>query len=378
MTLARFDRHRQIEWFDQDQLSAARCVVVGAGAVGNEVLKNLALLGVGRIDVYDRDVVEEHNLTRSVLFRESDLGRNKVDVAATRARELGGDTVTVVPHHGDFWRTLTLDDLQAATRVYACVDNVEARLRLNRLCALLDVDFINIGIDSRFASVEVFPFSRGEGVACYECTLSPSAYARLAQRVSCGGLRRLGASERKVPTTIVTASVAASMAVSLSMLRAGEDADNGEPVLATRSFADTRTATASRSTLDRRDLCPGCSDVDGPAIVVPLPRRFAEPTVLAIEVSDESLWSGEKVVVGYTCPTCGDKAFLWRAADDADERLADCPRCGPGRRQMDVRDTFTWRELRGLLAAREMPGKFLKFAGRPGSILFELQEGCHV
>ena len=63
-----------IGWFDQDRLAATRVLVVGAGAIGNEVCKGLALLGTGRIEVWDRDRVESHNLTRSVLFRDDDLG----------------------------------------------------------------------------------------------------------------------------------------------------------------------------------------------------------------------------------------------------------------------------------------------------------------
>ena len=63
-------------------------LVVGAGALGNEIIKNLALLGVGRVFVADRDRIERSNLSRSVLFREADCGRSKAEVAAERAREL--------------------------------------------------------------------------------------------------------------------------------------------------------------------------------------------------------------------------------------------------------------------------------------------------
>ena len=72
---ARYERHELIDWFDQERLKAATVVVVGAGAIGNEVLKNLALLGVGKLNIFDFDKIEEHNLTRSILFSVSDIGR---------------------------------------------------------------------------------------------------------------------------------------------------------------------------------------------------------------------------------------------------------------------------------------------------------------
>ena len=57
-----------IGWWDQSKISTAKVLVVGAGALGNEVLKNLALLGFGHIHIIDMDTIDESNLTRSVLF----------------------------------------------------------------------------------------------------------------------------------------------------------------------------------------------------------------------------------------------------------------------------------------------------------------------
>lgn len=84
----RFARFRLISWWDQPRLAAAKVLVIGAGALGNEILKNLALLGVGHVFVADLDAVENSNLSRSVLFREGDAGRGKAELAAARARDI--------------------------------------------------------------------------------------------------------------------------------------------------------------------------------------------------------------------------------------------------------------------------------------------------
>jgi molybdopterin/thiamine biosynthesis adenylyltransferase len=81
---SRYQRHALIDWFSQAEVAGARIGVVGAGAVRNEVLKCLALLGLGALDIYDFDRIEVHNLTRSVLFRETDIGRNKAECAAEK------------------------------------------------------------------------------------------------------------------------------------------------------------------------------------------------------------------------------------------------------------------------------------------------------
>src|SRR5271167_3249481 len=85
----------------------ARALVVGAGALGNEVCKNLAMMGVRLIVVVDRDVVEAANLSRSIFFRESDHGRLKAEVIRNRLREVNPD-VEVQSLNGDLDEVLGL------------------------------------------------------------------------------------------------------------------------------------------------------------------------------------------------------------------------------------------------------------------------------
>jgi glutamyl-tRNA reductase len=71
----RYARQRLIPSWQQESLKQATVLVGGAGALGNEVIKNLALLGIGRLIILDRDTIEVSNLSRTVLFRPLSVHR---------------------------------------------------------------------------------------------------------------------------------------------------------------------------------------------------------------------------------------------------------------------------------------------------------------
>src|SRR3954451_16701375 len=127
----RYARLRLIPWWRQERLAAARVLVVGAGALGDEVLKNPALLGVGFSFVIALDDVESSNLSRSVLFRAEDGGRPKAEVAARRAREINPD-ITTASMRGDVITDVGLGLFADVDVFSGCLDNREARLWVNR------------------------------------------------------------------------------------------------------------------------------------------------------------------------------------------------------------------------------------------------------
>jgi molybdopterin-synthase adenylyltransferase len=358
MSLERYARHSLIDWFDQEAVRRERLIVVGAGAVGNEVIKNLALLGVGEIHVFDRDVIEVHNLTRSVLFREGDIGQPKAVCAATRARELD-PSVRITPYVGDFWATLSLTNVRAATAVFSCVDNFEARIRLNRLCALAGTPLVNVGIDSRFAVVEQFPFNRVSRCPCYECGLPPAAYAAIAKRYSCAGLKRVAAAERRIPTTIITSSAAASLAVSVHLRSLADGLDTSS----WRYFQDTFTGQTTRTEIGINHDCPGCADLLDERVVIAACRRIggrwleigAACRLGPIALSDPALTHVQ-------CGQCGvddSRTVLLHRADRYDEALAVCPHCNERAREIRVREQFSCEELLRDYAGYDLPGKFI-------------------
>lgn len=264
----RYQRQQMIDWLSRDRLKAQRVLVIGAGAVGNEVIKNLTLLGVGQIDIIDFDRIEIHNLTRSVLFRESDVGCDKAVVAASRAREINPD-VKLTAIVGDLWNELNVSSTAAYDTLFACVDNFEARMRASLLCRLAAVDFVTAGIDSRYVSVQRHPFSVLEhiehngaetvtAVACYECDLPMSVYQTVEQRYSCGWLRKAGEQQNLVPTTAITASIAGAQAVSLALVTPN-DRQAADAQFASRVLIDTRNGQATTSRLPVNGECFACA-----------------------------------------------------------------------------------------------------------------------
>ena len=147
----------QLSWFKLDRLKQANVMVVGCGALGNEVLKNLVLFGVGHLVIVDFDVVESTNLTRSVLFRREDAetGRPKVLVAADRLREIN-PSVHILPLQGDICHDIGLGLLRQMDVVVGCVDNRWARYCLNRLCMRAGVPWVDGGIDGLEGTARVF------------------------------------------------------------------------------------------------------------------------------------------------------------------------------------------------------------------------------
>ena len=130
----RFARFRTIKWWNQPLLAEARVLVVGAGALGNEVIKNLALLGVGNMVVIDMDRIEESNLSRSVLFRGEDQGRLKSEVAANAAVRIYPG-LHAVGRCGNVLSDIGLGYFRWAQVVVGALDNREARVFVNQACA---------------------------------------------------------------------------------------------------------------------------------------------------------------------------------------------------------------------------------------------------
>lgn len=203
-----------LSWFRKDKVKNARVLVAGAGALGNEVVKDLALFGVGHIYVVDYDQIEISNLTRSVLFREEDAYNHsyKADVVAKRAMEINPQ-IKVTPIVGNLFSEVGFGLYRAVDVVIGCLDSRMARYLLNRLCMRAGKTWIDGSIENLTGAVKVYT----PGINCYECGLSREEFNIIMLRTGCADVVRAQTSAGRVATTPISASIIGAMQVQEAM-----------------------------------------------------------------------------------------------------------------------------------------------------------------
>jgi adenylyltransferase/sulfurtransferase len=331
----RYHRQTLISWWEQDRLRDARILVVGAGALGNELVKNLALAGIGTVVVIDMDLIENSNLSRCVFFRLEDEGRPKAEVVCERAAELNPE-IRFVPLVGDIRHDLGLGDYAGFDAVLGGLDNREARLHVNQACWKASTPWVDGAIEGLMGIMRVFvpPAS-----ACYECTMNARDHQLLAARKACSLLTRDEMLGGKVPTTGTSASVIAAMQVQevikllhadqLPMSFAGQGmAFNG---MTHDSYAVTyprRESCLSHDTYDL-DAAPRCAEDEPLARILARGRELLDDENAVLDLECD-------VVVSAACANCGSEEQLLRPATKVPASAARCPSCGKERRLLVV------------------------------------------
>ncbi|MCS4536280.1 HesA/MoeB/ThiF family protein [Corynebacterium sp. HS2168-gen11] len=137
---ARTARHRNLAGFDQDLLAACHVLVIGAGGLGAPVLQYVAAAGIGTVTIVDDDVVSLSNLQRQLLFTAADIGRPKVEVAATRLEALQpGITVTALQQRVTANNLGALLDSQQPDIVVDCTDQLATKYHIADACEAFDL-----------------------------------------------------------------------------------------------------------------------------------------------------------------------------------------------------------------------------------------------
>lgn len=158
----------------QSRIRSSSVLVAGAGAIGNEVAKNLAMLGVGRLFIVDRDNVEMSNVSRMIFFQPSDVGNNKAEVLAKRIHEKY-PFVETLAFRGDLEKTPLKFYLDSDVIVCG-LDNVVSRIYLSQISRSYSIPLVDGGITGLDARVHIYIPPND---ACPICIFPPDQYSHI-------------------------------------------------------------------------------------------------------------------------------------------------------------------------------------------------------
>lgn len=326
----RYTRLRQLGW-DRELLQNAYALVVGAGALGNEVLKNLALLGWGHIIIVDMDTIEDSNLARSVLFRKEDVSKKsfKSIIAAQRVKEINPD-IQIIPLVGTIQDCVGLGVFRRMDVVFGCLDNRQARIDVSRACWQTLTPYIDGGLDGINGDIHVIvpPIT-----ACYGCTISPMERQNLHERHACLKVRVDG-SKPVIPTAPTISSIIAGWQTQLAVKHL-----HGKKI----PFGQRLALFGLSDMCERFAISPDsrCQDHSSNSIL------FDDEIIeLAMDVNNTSLKQlskiiyddlgmGDNTVISFDfellingiCPTCGEEKEFFRPLTSVLLSEILCPKC---------------------------------------------------
>jgi adenylyltransferase/sulfurtransferase len=165
----------------QKMLRGAKALVVGAGALGNEIVKNLVWLGFGKVLIVDYDDVEFSNVSRG-LFEKEDIGRNKAEVLAEKiGRNSPYAEIEALPTKVEEVEPQQL----RCDVILSALDNMPTRIWLASFCVNWEIPLIDGGIKEFQGRIQTY-FPHGP---CLACNIPMDRYAEIMELSNpCEGL----------------------------------------------------------------------------------------------------------------------------------------------------------------------------------------------
>ncbi len=241
--LERYARHivlRELGGPGQKRMKTARVLVIGAGGLGAPALQYLAAAGIGTIGVIDDDVVENANLQRQVIHRDTDIGMPKV-FSAQQAMEAQNPNVIVRPYHRRLTEEIAADLFADYDLILDGTDNFDTRYLANRTAVALGKPLISGALSQWEGQLSVF--DPASGAPCYQCIFPEAPAPGLAP--SCAEAGVIGP---------LPGVVGAMMAVeAIKVITGAGQALRGEMLIYDALYGESR-----KITLSRRTDCPVC------------------------------------------------------------------------------------------------------------------------
>lgn len=159
-TSEKFQRHYLIDGFttlEQEKLSAARVLIIGAGGLGSPVLLYLAGAGVGNIGLVEFDLLESSNLHRQILYADHDLGSEKAELAKQRLEELNPEiSINIFP---EMWTPESAARIAENHDIIVdCSDNIPSRRLSDQISRQLGIPFVYGAVHQMEGQIAVFNY----------------------------------------------------------------------------------------------------------------------------------------------------------------------------------------------------------------------------
>lgn len=336
---SRYQRQKAI--WDQEKLKRAQILVVGAGTLGNEICKNLALVGIGHITVMDFDTIEEVNLNRCLFFRGTDIGRNKVDVLAERISELNPNS-EIEPMNCDVNTDVGAGVFLEFDVVLGGLDNIMAREKINKYAYWTGTPYIDGAIEELNGQIQVVIPPE---TACCSCSIPPEMQRMRNVHVSCSGTK-LDSRGVSVPMVATTASIIGALQVqeAINIIHTGDSKLKGKQLRfdQAHSYRKDRPSKGESSVhydlyenvVEKKEGCTGHHCLKDKIKPIPLSEECTLQELMEVLKNElganPTIRNDELICYRLHCSNCQweEPVFRLKKAIGADVNRMKCPECG--------------------------------------------------
>jgi molybdopterin/thiamine biosynthesis adenylyltransferase len=282
-------------------LNDSRILVVGLGALGQNLVQNLALLGIGRMILVDFDLFEQHNATRSPFYptaAEADrFDRSKAAVAAHRAQRISTASAREIYYANESIQALGDGAIAWADVVVSAVDSLRARAWLAERCRILGKPMLEGGIAG--FDFNLSAFAATPGTPCYRC-----GRPERETSMSCTAYALEAAAAEIIPAIQTSAAVLAGyLAEQVVQLLHGDVSRLGY-----RSYGNVRKGTLYKASLEINPKCPGYHEPQPVVGTLQAPLENATVAQLAAEINEffggAQITFSETIIPALNCTRC--------------------------------------------------------------------------
>lgn len=339
-----------------NRIRQTRVLVVGAGAGGNEVLKNLALMGFGHFTIVDFDLIEASNLARTTLFSKEHIGQSKSAVAAEVLGKLSLHEAPQIKSHKLRIQDLGKQVLLENDIVISCVDTNNARAYLNDWCVRLRRPFLEMGFDKFVVQVCFFPNAE-PGDACLREVIGFNEFS--GRRQSCSLLKMTDTQLQHIPTIQVSSALAGAFVATEVILHLQGRSRLGNRILqysAENHRASVFDVPQSEKCLVHQEGEPALVDagLDSTVTVRALLERMKETTG-----EDCMLRLPDEFIISMECEGCGEELPIGRFKADVYDKERWCAACFDAGKYKQIAIGSNWGMIREMNLLNQQHTEFI-------------------